>query len=141
MAPRRTGTPSVVQGSQPSSEGDLEQDALLDASLPQNTQTEPLGSQQFDENADLEIIATYFVQEKAPDLVREAFARIRRVLEERVTNADTEQAIRVLQEVAQKLDIRPNLDNSSYPTSLGPSYAEVASRFIPSQQPPQSCNL
>ena len=62
-------------------------------------------------------------------------------MEERVTNIDTEQAIRVLQEVAQKLDIRPNLDNSSYPTSLGPSYAEVASRFIPSQQPPQSRNL
>src|SRR6266487_3594638 len=94
-------------------------------------------------NTDLELITAYLAKEKAPSLVQAAFARVSNVCTQRVVRANqdsTEQAIRQLQAVVQKLaDKVDKAPNRLAGPSLG-SYAEAAKLGLPTQTRAQSLN-
>ena len=129
-------SPSSMQGSQQSIVEDMEFDATPDASSSPATSYEPTKRLPKTIQADLELIATYLVKEKAPGSVQAALGRVRDAYKQRVVRANqdsTEQAIRqlkaVVQELATKVENTPNR-----PTRLGPSsYAEAARLGLPTQ--------
>ena len=73
------------------------------ASTSRTTPLEPTGCSQNSIEVDIKIIATYLVEEGAPDAVRTALGRIRDAYGKRVEQKTTEQAIRQLQAVVQGL--------------------------------------
>ena len=103
------------------------------ASTSRTTPSKPTECLQTDIKADIKTITAYLVKERAPKAVQAALGRISDAYRKRVEQKNTEQAIRQLQAVVQKL--ADKVDNKPYrPT--GPSsgsYAAVAGRGLPTQ--------
>ena len=88
----------------------------------------------YDQEADIQTIATYFAQSKAPEEVYKAFDRVCDA-SRRVDKTITEQAIRQLQAAVSKLSTQVEKTNTQRRAEGTPaSYAAVASQGTPTQQ-------
>jgi hypothetical protein len=122
--------------SQQSSVEDESCDATTDASSSPATSYETVECSQTDIPKDIEFIAAYFVKEKAPGPVRAAFDRVSKACSRRVAKSDeksTEQAIRQLQAVVQKLADKVEKTSNGTERPVQGSYAAVAGWGLPTQ--------
>ena len=145
MAAQQAPASVAPAWSQQSSMEDEGYDATRDASSSPATSYETIPCSQNDLQKDIELIATYIVREKAPDLVRAAFDRVSGACSRRVAGnneKNIEQAIRQLQAVVQKLADKVEKTSYGAEKQAQGSYAAVAGRGIPTQaRAQQSLNV
>jgi hypothetical protein len=135
MAAQTAGARATLASSRWSPGGSQDSDASQDATTGRTTPQEITGCKQTGIIADFKTIATYLVEEGAPEAVQEALSRINDAYKERVDQKTTEQAIRQLQAVVQKLADKVE-NKSNEPTKPG-SYAAAVARHTPYQTRPQ----
>jgi hypothetical protein len=132
----RQATPSSAQSSQQSTVEDVVMDTPTDASSTPTSSYEPTKHAPDKIQADIELIATYLVKERAPDLVQAALGRVQNAYSRRAVRTNensTEQAIRQLQATVQQLVTKvENTPNSPIRPNPG-SYAEAAKLGLPTQ--------
>src|SRR3982074_2448874 len=98
-------------------------------STSRTTPPEPTECSQTDIETDIKTIAAYLVRERAPEAVQAAIRRISDAYGRRVEQRTTEQAIRQLQAVVQKL--ADKVENKPYGPARAGSYAAVAGQGLP----------
>jgi hypothetical protein len=131
MAARPALARETLALSQWSPRGSQSSDATT--STGRTTPPKPTECLQTDIKADIETITAYLVKERAPKAVQAAIGRISDAYKRRVEQKNTEQAIRQLQAVVQKL--ADKVDNKPYrPTRLNiGSYTAAARQGLPTQ--------
>ena len=132
----RQATPSSTQGSQQSTVEDVVMDAPTDVSSTPASLYKPTKSAPDKIQADLELIATYLVKERAPDPVQAVLGRVQNMYSRhavRTNENSTEQAIRQLQATVQQLVTKvENIPNR--PTGPNPGlYTEAAKLSLPTK--------
>jgi hypothetical protein len=123
-----TSQPTLIRAllatSQWSLEGSQASNALLNASTSRTTPPEPTECSQTNIKADIKIITAYLVKERVPEAVQAVLDRISNAYRRRAKQKNTEQAIRQLQAVVQKL--ADKVENKSYGTARSGSYTAAA---------------
>ena len=132
----RQATSSSIQGSQQSTVEDVVMDVPTDTSSTPASLYKPTKHAPDKIQADLELIATYLVKERAPDLVQAALGRVQNTYSRhavRTNENSTEQAIRQLQATVQQLVTKVE-NTPNRPTRPNPgSYAEAAKLGLPTK--------
>jgi hypothetical protein len=123
-APTATARETMAS-SQWSPGGSQSSDASCNATTTgRTTPTQPTERPQDNIIMKIEIIAAYLVKERAPDAVQAALGYVRDAYDRRVKPGSTEQALRQLQTVVQKL--ADKVENKSYELPKGSYAAAVA---------------